>query len=539
MFKLTVVSGPNRGSTFRIRVGENSIGRQPGNSILLQGHQVSKNHCVLIVDDQGVLLKDRGSANGTFINGVLTQEKRVSSGDRISVGDFVLELSQLHQGPVKQAPALPGFTSGFQPVQIQMTSPPLRTESYSAAPPIQPPPPTDLKSKVFLAFEQYVMPVFYGILTKNEWNSVLIGILAVFCFLNVLVSVSPLLDSNTESIIKETARRATFIARQIAESNAPWLAAKAETKTDVSLAAQAGSVRLAVLSEMDGRIIAPASKTGQYLVAGIEAKVSRARIQEYRTGELKKGWAGAVDSSTVMAIWPVEIYNPATAGTAIVAVAVVSIDITSAVLNSGEIGVIYSKSFILSGILFILLGLIIYRVTLRPFQQLSEDLDQVLKGNLGQVTHEYRFSEVNSLWDMLNVLLQRLPKTSTSSGLSDSGGPSLEDYLEPLKALSSGSNMGLVVFNPEHQIVYMNDLFEEMSGIRSSEALGQEIGAVARDQSIGQIFTDLFGRVSPGGSGVTEEVELVSGTFYQLNATAFGKAGESVKCFAITAVKNG
>ena len=63
MYKLMVVAGPSRGTSFAISRGENWIGRQVGNVVVLPSARVSKRHCVLVVDNAGILVKDPGSAN--------------------------------------------------------------------------------------------------------------------------------------------------------------------------------------------------------------------------------------------------------------------------------------------------------------------------------------------------------------------------------------------------------------------------------------------------------------------------------------------
>ncbi len=97
MYRLTVVAGSNRGSAFALQDGETSLGRQAGNTIVLPSSKVSKKHCVLVTDTSGVVVKDQGSSNGTFVNGILTKVKRLVPGDRVSVGDFVLELTKAAQ----------------------------------------------------------------------------------------------------------------------------------------------------------------------------------------------------------------------------------------------------------------------------------------------------------------------------------------------------------------------------------------------------------------------------------------------------------
>ena len=54
-------------------------------------------------------------------------------------------------------------------------------------------------------------------------------------------------------------------------------------------------------------------------------------------------------------------------------------------------GVIYSETLVLTGILGGIITLILYRITLKPYQTLNEDMDRVLKGELPQVTHEFKF----------------------------------------------------------------------------------------------------------------------------------------------------
>ncbi len=92
MHRLVIVSGPNRGSSFSLVEGENSIGRQMDNHIVLSSSKVSKRHCALVVNTRDVVLRDDGSTNGTFVNGALTKQQTLRSGDKLGVGEFGLEL---------------------------------------------------------------------------------------------------------------------------------------------------------------------------------------------------------------------------------------------------------------------------------------------------------------------------------------------------------------------------------------------------------------------------------------------------------------
>jgi hypothetical protein len=213
MYRLTVVAGPNRGESYELRDGETSIGRVDGNEIILNSSKISKKHCVLIVSNGQVVLKDQGSSNGTFVNGVLTKIKPVAPGDRISVGDVTMELNETptHSNVI----AFPGQHTYHQPVHQpqQIVQQYQHVEMQTAAPREQVP--KDLVGKSLYYFEKIVMPFFYGLIKTNDWKIVASAIFFGFVIVNMILSVSPLLDANKTTVRVESARRARFMAHQI------------------------------------------------------------------------------------------------------------------------------------------------------------------------------------------------------------------------------------------------------------------------------------------------------------------------------------
>jgi len=63
-----------------------TIGREPDSNLFLPNTQVSRQHAVLLRDDDGYVLQDLGSRHGTLINGVRHETVRLESGDRIQLG---------------------------------------------------------------------------------------------------------------------------------------------------------------------------------------------------------------------------------------------------------------------------------------------------------------------------------------------------------------------------------------------------------------------------------------------------------------------
>ena len=94
----------------------------------------------------------------------------------------------------------------------------------------------------------------------------------------------------------------------------------------------------------------------------------------------------------------------------------------------------------------------------------------------------------------------------------------------------------MVVLDGDRKVVGLNSLFEEISGIREDASLGQELGAVARDQALGPFVTDLFDRAPIGGEGVSEDFEF-SGISYRVYCGAYGAPGSSAKCYILCFVK--
>ena len=565
MYKLTVIAGPNRGSTYAVKDGQTSIGRQSGNSIVLDSSKVSKKHCVLVVSNGKAVVKDEGSSNGTFVNGVLTQAKPLQPGDKIAVGEFVFQITQSVSKAHRPAAALQGYGNI---VQLPGFQAPPRPQYYPVG---QLPgmggrmggemgqemsgglpgggggmdpgdagsmrangPPSDLAGKILWNFDKHVMPLFYGLNFRNEWHTLCALLMALFILGTLVLTVYPLVEANRKTVVAEVARRAQFMAKQIAERNAGALAANAETRTEIGSLANEEGVRVAVLADLDLRIIAPSTQLNQYFTVGAEAIAAEKARSAFRNGR-ETGFRYELDAETVIAIEPVKILNPQLAKNVVVAMAVVSIDTTLSVPNAGEIGMVYSETLIFSAILGALLLMILYRMTLKPFQVLNDDIDRALKGEINQVTHEFRIEELNPLWDVINSTVQRVARAGsiTDAGSASSGGGSVsEDSVGALRMMGDAVEFGIAMCDADRKVVYLNGAFEDVSGLRLDSVEGQELASVARDQAFGSLVSDLFERAASGGSTTSEDFDF-SGVAFKVGVTSLGSMGSSAKGYVL------
>jgi predicted component of type VI protein secretion system len=83
-FQLVMRSGPNVGKVFPLEATEISIGREMGNTLVINDAEVSRNHARLTWQGAGYFIEDTGSTNGTFVN-----NQRFSAPYALKAGDLV------------------------------------------------------------------------------------------------------------------------------------------------------------------------------------------------------------------------------------------------------------------------------------------------------------------------------------------------------------------------------------------------------------------------------------------------------------------
>ncbi len=97
---------------FVVGPGQCLLGRDPECPVHLSGLNVSRRHCLLEVESPHVRIRDLGSRNGTYVNGVLIgrrdlagdtpldlpAEVELHPGDRVQIGNHIFEIDILSAG---------------------------------------------------------------------------------------------------------------------------------------------------------------------------------------------------------------------------------------------------------------------------------------------------------------------------------------------------------------------------------------------------------------------------------------------------------
>jgi len=84
---LTLVVGAEVGRFFALEQAETIIGRSADAPIALDDDSVSRTHCAVVKVGLQYIVEDRGSSNGTYVNGERVERVGLKDGDKIRVGE--------------------------------------------------------------------------------------------------------------------------------------------------------------------------------------------------------------------------------------------------------------------------------------------------------------------------------------------------------------------------------------------------------------------------------------------------------------------
>jgi pSer/pThr/pTyr-binding forkhead associated (FHA) protein len=76
--------------SLELRLGVNRVGRDEQNDFSIPHPSVSSHHCELILSNDGVVLHDLDSTNGSFVNGQPVGEVWLEAGQHVRLGDIQL-----------------------------------------------------------------------------------------------------------------------------------------------------------------------------------------------------------------------------------------------------------------------------------------------------------------------------------------------------------------------------------------------------------------------------------------------------------------
>lgn len=89
--RVVAVKGGDMAGTWEFRKDSIGIGRGANADVKLEGKNISRIHTVIERRADGIFVKDGGSLNGTWVNGLRVTEKQINARDIVHVGGFRLK----------------------------------------------------------------------------------------------------------------------------------------------------------------------------------------------------------------------------------------------------------------------------------------------------------------------------------------------------------------------------------------------------------------------------------------------------------------
>jgi predicted component of type VI protein secretion system len=103
--KLKVLEGKNAGQEIAIQGQKFIVGRAEDCHLRPGSDLISRHHCVLLIDEGYVGVRDFGSKNGTYVNEErVVGERELKAGDRLTIGPLRFEIHMGHGLAAKKRP---------------------------------------------------------------------------------------------------------------------------------------------------------------------------------------------------------------------------------------------------------------------------------------------------------------------------------------------------------------------------------------------------------------------------------------------------
>ena len=536
MWAIRFLNGKLAGQEIPLQEGDYILGRGEDCQITVPDEGISKKHAKLLVDQQGVFIKDLKSSNGTFLNGVKIQESEVQRKDKISVckttfdiveakaqnvTPFVHGYPQQPPGSVAPYPQVMNQQTGYPAVPggqyPQQGIPPYgqpqqKTEDADSEEPKK----LTLKNWFTNYLDKVVLPGVYKLPVWLEFKWVIGSFLIFFVVMLTALSAIPLIQILNSSVAQESMNHAESIARTLAEKNAQAVLnvihpdpSAPVTEVNIDFALRRPGVEKALIIEAaNGKIIAPTELAHTYSKIPF---VNEARKKEEVS--VKK-----IDSNTVGAMVPIQSFNKKTSRTYAAGFAVVIYNTGTLALGNKRTISLLIQNCLIAVVLGVLVFFFLYKMIEFPIISINKQLSSALKDESLSVQTDYDFTPLQNLTTNINSALSRITSAQEIQQVSDYdrmtemnhmiemiGYPTLGIELESMKIMDASAH------------------FEEETGVSTERILNQNVQDID-DQALKLNLNSLIEKVQQYPQEIASDSLEFSGVEFQLSAKGiYGK----------------
>ena len=484
MWSVRILSGPQTGQIFDLKLGKNIFGRGANCDVKILSVGISKEHCEIHVYKDKAMIVDLKSSNGTFVNGVKIQHSIVKLGDKFSLFDVIMDViptpdlrpkvtvPQVSR-PARAQQSVVTFNHGsakqiaFQAQAAQFAQPQMQQSLDPNASVAQVPsePQVSLKDKIENYIENVVMASIYRLSSVLPFKQVLLGFILVLILMVTLLSLSPLTTITKESNFQEASKRAKSVARALARLNETALAADQFAGLNVAEALKEDGITEAlIVSQADGSIVAPSE------IAGRES--AKPLISQIRKEQ--RSVVARIDSKTIGASQPIGTYDLATGETKIKFHAVVYYDVSSLNVDDGRVISLFMQTLVIASILGSILYFIFSRLIQYPISSLNKQIDTALREKTDRAEVFVDYPVFQQLVGNVNLMLNRLAHSTDSM---DSATPKQNRDIEFVNMVEM-LNQPVLVVSQENIIIAVNHQFEQLSQMSKDTLLNQNYNSI-------------------------------------------------------------
>lgn len=112
---LAVTNGPDKGKSYQLKVGANTIGRAPDNDLSISDTSMSRHHSMIRVEGDEYMLADLGSRGGTTVGEQRLGGKELRMGGSLEIGESRLSLIEVESRGGAVPETMSGETMVAQP----------------------------------------------------------------------------------------------------------------------------------------------------------------------------------------------------------------------------------------------------------------------------------------------------------------------------------------------------------------------------------------------------------------------------------------
>jgi PAS domain-containing protein len=521
MFKLVAVGGQIRGQEFELKEGENIVGRASESDVVLTIDGVSKRHMKISVSGDSAYIEDLGSSNGTFINGKTITKQSIQNGDKIALPNVILQILHVQERKVIVKKQVSKVAQGQEGDAVDF-------DDEQA--------PSTLIGRVIFWFKKKPMMIVHGFNEQYEWGSLFAIVLFIFIFVNISLTIYPVIRESRHLLVDEIKLRGEQYAVEVARANSAALGRRDLDKVDTNFLDNAEGVRGYELFDIEGRIVRPLGKLNTYSSDPFSVEAQNFYKDPKNIPQTLKKELSATEIGIAVAIRAYDIKLGREEAVGIIAIRFAP---KAMQIEAKKASGAFLETLSTSGFVAIVFFGIIYFMTIRHLDEMKYQIENVLRGKQKELHSKLQFRELNSLRSTINSILQRLKEFQNVDASDMSESEDDAPYVRTLQEFMQGSQGPVMILDSNKSIQFLNPEAEDLLGIRENASQGQSLLDSARDQGIAATIIDLCDK-SAGNGGVNQhEGYDIQGGDHTINVCSLIGKDKFAKAFYITFVKAG